>query len=336
MIPKHIFKSARFPDFRVGFQDRQSVARYIRYIQRESGAGELVKNSFEFDDPLAITEQCSKMRNKSKYWGFAFCISFPAEETATWEPHLREIVDDMDKLQGCEYSLWGTHRDKKFLHLHGFLFNSTKTGRPLDLVKGGRLRPFAERWEDKLNARKTGRGPAEPQIPRDLLLMEERTGETPTVIQLMADVDLLVQRSQSWDALRLNAVAMGLTVQFREKDGRTVGVSFGNGTTQLGGKKCGHSLSQLETLYGKQGTTGIGIGGDSPSPRRTEQVDCIAHSKSAVQRPADSGAFGLAKTTGRLLTRCSVMGLLLMLMVDFASNAYTRGRQQPLGEDIDQ
>lgn len=252
MIPKHIFKSARFPDFRVGFQDRQSVARYIRYIQRDSGAGELVKNSFEFDDPLAITEQCSKMRNKSKYWGFAFCISFPAEETATWEPHLREIVDDMDKLQGCEYSLWGTHRDKKFLHLHGFLFNSTKTGRPLDLVKGGRLRPFAERWEDKLNARKTGRGPAEPQIPRDLLLMEERTGETPTVIQLMADVDLLVQRSQSWDALRLNAVAMGLTVQFREKDGRTVGVSFGNGTTQLGGRSAATAfLSSKHSMENK-------------------------------------------------------------------------------------
>jgi hypothetical protein len=336
MIPKHIFKSAKFPDFRVGFQDRRSVTRYIRYIQRESGIGELVKNSFEFDDALAIANQCSMMRSKSKYWGYAFCVSFPAEETAKWEPHLKEIADDMDRLQGAEWSLWGTHRDKKFLHIHGFLFNSRKNGKPLDLVKGGRLRPFAQKWEDRLDARKTGRVPAGPQVSRDLLLMEERTGVTPATVQLQADVGLLVQRSQSWEGLQQNAAAMGVTVQFKEKDGRIVGVSFGNGITQLGGKKCGYSLSQLETLYGtKQSTTIIGAGRDSPSPHRTEQAPGPAHPKSPGVRQADSGAFGLVKKAARILTRCSPMALLLCFMADFVSNAYTRGQEQAIGEDIE-
>jgi len=264
MILKHIHRSGRWPEFRVGCKTREDCVRLLAYLLRPQAEPEVLRNDFAGDTPVEIAEQLALVHRKQKYWAYHVVASHPHDERPLWDPQARRRIGELQTSLRIPQGFWVRHGN----HWHGFLTAMNERGGTVRLCGvdadgqqvpvARHLRLMAERWEDGTpSAKKTGRDEHNLNLSRDSLAMAERlhvAGQTPSPapkkLLLKARVERAVSLARSMEDMLQLAKDDGIEVHLkRDAAGAVLGISFACDGVSLRGRDAGFSYQKLLSHY---------------------------------------------------------------------------------------
>lgn len=267
MILKHIYRSDRWPAFRIGCKSRADVERLVGYLSRKEARPEVIRNDFAGDSPRAIADHMELLHRGQMYWAYHVVASHPKGEDHMWNRQRNECIREVHEECGIEMGYWVRHGN----HWHGVLLAMRPNGKTIQL--GGKnvriataFRQLAERWEDRTpGCAKTGRKEPGLDLSRGALAKtdrEYRVGKSltpiPGKVLLRAEVQRIVALSVNFEQLHANADAAGIAIAYKADDqGKVVGVSFSQDGVSLRGKHAGFTYPHLVSLYGQPNPTTI-------------------------------------------------------------------------------